>query len=114
MSEAAFERKCMKELGQLPNSFWFPKGDPGAILGNPDRVGCICGTLVSLEFKASEAEMLKKTKRRALQHYNIIRVKEAGGYAAFVYPEIWNIIYTQLKEIAWRSQNKPYTQTLKR
>jgi hypothetical protein len=99
MTEAAFEKKCMLKLASLPKSYWPPKGAAGAILGNADRVGCVNGRYVSLEFKRSFADALKKTKRSALQKYNADSVQFAGGFSAFVYPENWRIVYAAIKGI---------------
>jgi hypothetical protein len=100
MKESKFEQKCIAELKKLPNSYWPPKGAPGAILGNADRVGCVNGYYVSLEFKPSLAETRKKTKRSALQKHTIDCVRNAYGYANYVYPENWKAVFEYLKGLA--------------
>lgn len=98
-SEADFERDCVKILQSLPSSYWPPKGEPGATIGNADRVGCVNGIYVSLEFKKSLMDYLKRTPRTKLQAYNASMVKHSGGFAAFVYPENWPLVLKQIKEL---------------
>jgi len=100
MKESAFERKCVKLLQKLPNSYWPPKGAPGAILGSADRTGCVSGRYISLEFKKNFKEVIKKTKRSALQHYTIECVRKAGGVAMFIYPENWDVMHVFLKGLS--------------
>ena len=104
LKEAVFERAFMAKLKKLPNGFFPPKGAPGAILGNADRVGCLNGLYISLEFKRSAAELNKKTRRAALQKYTAELVDKAGGFSAFVYPENWEQIFAALERIA-RAKN---------
>lgn len=100
MKESSFEKKFMDKVSKLPNTYCPPKGDAGSTIGNADRVICINGKYVSLEFKKSMKETLKKTKRSKLQLYNSDRVHMAGGFAVFVYPENSLVVYNQLEELS--------------
>ena len=94
MLEAPFRKKVDVELKKLPNSHWFSIQQI-AIRGTPDKLGCLNGTFVALEYKRSG-----EAKRSALQKRNIRKINEAGGYGRFVYPENWAPILQELKGIA--------------
>lgn len=100
MKESAFEKKCIKQLKELPQSYWPPKGEPGSSRGVPDRIGCIRGRFIGLEFKKSLREALKTSPRHKLQRFTCDEIQEAGGYSAFVFPENWELVYAVLKGIA--------------
>jgi hypothetical protein len=97
--ESRFEKKCVEELRKLPNSFWPDKTPAGPIRGLHDRVGCINGHFISLEFKRS-----RSAARSALQKHNLNKIRDAGGHTYFVYPENWVEIFEQLKELAHGSK----------
>jgi hypothetical protein len=100
MKESSFEKKCIKELQNLPYSYWPPKGEPGSSRGVPDRIGCVRGKYVALEFKRSLKEVLAKSNGKAMQAYTVTQVQEAGGYGTFVCPETWPQIYQKIKELS--------------
>lgn len=58
-----------------------------SIRGIPDIIGCTNGTFFALEVKKNEAESLHTTGRIVLQKHNMDKIRRAGGYASFVYPE---------------------------
>ena len=57
MLESTFEKKCIKALRKLDNSYWPDKVDAPSIRGLPDRVGCVYGYYVAVEFKKNAKEM---------------------------------------------------------
>jgi hypothetical protein len=61
---------------------WFVNIQQVAIRGIPDRIGCINGKFFALELKVG-----KCAKRARLQIYIVNKIKSAGGFAEFVYPE---------------------------
>ena len=62
----------------------------------PDRIGCINGVMVALQFKRNETEAQKTKGRIILQRYILNEISEAGGYSAIVYPENWFLVYNEL------------------
>jgi hypothetical protein len=95
--ESTFERKFLTKLSQM-GAYVPPKNDPLSVRGLADRVLCLGGKYVALEFKRSLKDYLKKSPRTALQAYTVEEVRRAGGYAAFVYPENQEQILTEIKE----------------
>jgi hypothetical protein len=93
--EYRFETRCIEELRRLPKSYWPDKSPSAAVRGLADRAGCINGHYIALEFKRS-----KSAKRAELQNYNLIKIRQAKGFAFFVYPENWDEVYSKLKELA--------------
>ena len=57
---------------------------------------CVAGKFGALEVKRSAKEKTEGT----LQEYNINKIKDAGGYARFVYPENFEKIKTELIKLA--------------
>lgn len=99
--EKTFEKSCIDKLKELPNSYWMGKEAPSSMKGNADRLGVINGRFIALEIKRSIKDANKKTKTTVLQKYKLKRIREAGGYAEFVYPENWGSVYNFL----WRLAN---------
>lgn len=106
MLEAAFERKCVDELRRLPNSYWPDKADATSLRGLPDRVGCVNGNYVAVEFKNSRAEASKRTGRIVLQKKTLEEIELAGGYTAIAYPENWGLVFMEIEAIAYRGVRK--------
>ena len=100
MLESPFEKKCIKQLQKLPNSYWPPKSDSVMIRGIPDRVGCVNGVYCALEFKKSEADSRGKTGRIVLQRKTLADIEKAGGFQAIVYPENWDFVFMEIEHIA--------------
>lgn len=50
-------------------------------------MGCRNGKFFGLEVKRSEAEARKKTGRTVLQRHVLQKIRDAGGFAEFIYPE---------------------------
>jgi len=93
--ESRFEKRCIEQLKALPKSWWPDKAPSGAIVGLPDRTGCINGRFISLEFKRNRTAATAE-----LQKYNAIKIRHAGGRSFFVYPENWEEIFNKLKELS--------------
>jgi hypothetical protein len=101
IKESKFEKACINKLRKLPYSYWPPKGEPGSTRGMPDRLGCIRGRFCALEFKRSMRDAFASTNRKRLQEYTVNQVQEAGGFGSMVYPENWEMVFQQLKEMAY-------------
>ena len=84
--EAVFQRKLIKKLRQIPNSFWFVK-EAKSIRGLPDLIGVINGRPVYLECKRSISEAQHNTGRIVLQRKVLRDAERAGAYTSFIYPE---------------------------
>jgi len=85
-AETLFGIRVDKSLKKIKNC-WFCNIQQVAIRGIPDRIGVINGKFFALELKTS------KTARRAkLQIYIINKIRSAGGYAEFVYPENFDTV----------------------
>ena len=91
MSERIFREKCDKLLAKLPNSWW-ESIQQKAIRGTPDKIGCVNGHFVAIEFKAC-----KTAKVAPLQKRKRDLILLAGGRAYICYPENWDVIYEELK-----------------
>lgn len=100
--ESKFENKCIQELRKLPNSFWPEKVESKMIRGLNDRTGCVLGKYVALEFKMDQNCL--KDPRTKLQEYVLDLIEDSGGYAAFVYPENWPVIYNDIRKIAHKRE----------
>lgn len=102
--ESKFEKDCIKKLRSLPNSFWPPKEAIATIVGLPDRVGCVNGRYISIEFKRSEREYRTTQTKTNIQEYTRREIERAGGLGLFCWPEIWEKTYQTIKEIACPKQ----------
>lgn len=98
--ESAFEKKFIKELRKLPRSWWPDKVDSASIRGIPDRVGCVNGRTVALEFKKSFRAALAGSTSSNLQEYTLNQITAAGGFAVFCWPENAEAVYAKIKGIA--------------
>jgi len=95
IKESAFQRKLIKELRKIPNSYFFVK-EAAALRGIPDIIGCIKGTFVALECKRSEEGAQETTGRIVLQRKILEDIRKAGGYASFIYPENEKFVLQEL------------------
>lgn len=98
--ESVFEKRAIALLRALPNSFWPCKSPSGSIRGLPDRIGCVNGKYVALEFKRSISEAMKQCERLPLQLHTLHEINAAHGYATLCYPENWDIVYAHIKQMA--------------
>jgi hypothetical protein len=96
--EKKFEIKFIDRLRELPYTWWPEKTD-SLSRGLPDRIGCIRGQFVALEFKVDEREGAKKTGRIVLQRYRIEKIKKAFGIAFIIFPSNSEEIYNILKDL---------------
>lgn len=85
MLEKDFQKKVLKFLSSLPNS-WFIKTSERSLIGIPDIIGCIHGIFVALELKRS---VKTKSRSRTLQEATLKRILANGGVAGIVGPENW-------------------------
>ncbi len=88
--ETKFRRKIDPLLKKIPNSWWESISQK-SIIGTPDKLGCINGKFVALEFKATE-----KSPVGSIQELKLKRIIKAGGIGYLVYPENWDYIYKLL------------------
>lgn len=95
-AETKFKERIKPELEALPHSWWL-KTQMVSTLGIPDFIGCVGGRFIALELKRNAHE-----KARPLQLWVLDKVRQAGGYALVVSPEIWDSVYSSLTEIAIR------------
>lgn len=99
MLESTFEKKCVKELRELPYSYWPDKLEASSIRGIPDRIGCVCGMYIAIEFKKNKEEARKNTGRIVLQKKTLEEIKMAQGLAFIVYPENWDETFQKIQRI---------------
>ena len=92
--EKSFERRVVSKLEKWEGVLALPKSHPMGVKGILDRIFCVRGVLVSLEFKRS-----KSAKRDAMQKYYVKAINDAGGFAAFIYPENEEEVLASIKEI---------------
>lgn len=102
-AETRFKHKVKALLKPLPNSWWLLT-QMLALVGIPDIIGCVAGRFVALELKKSRKEAEKKHGRVRLQGHILMLIRNAGGYAEFVYPENWDEIHRDLSAIAMRGK----------
>lgn len=98
MLEKNFEKRAIQELRSWPNSWWPDKSHAGSVRGLPDRIGCVNGIIVALEFKKTKSEAAKKKGRAVLQRHILDEIERAGGYGAFVYPGNWELVKEEIKD----------------
>lgn len=92
MLERTFQTKVIRKLKTLPDC-WFFKTNELSIRGIPDIIGLINGKFFALEIKRSKGSPTK------LQIYTINLIKKAKGYAQICYPENFEKIFKELKEL---------------
>ena len=54
----------------------------------PDVIGVYKGRFFALEVKKDKHGVREKTGRIAMQRYVMDRIRNVGGFAEFIYPEI--------------------------
>lgn len=81
----------MRDLKTLPN-IWFYKSQEVAQHGILDLIICLNGFFIAIELKKDE-----KSKTTALQDYNVKKIRESGGIALVVWPEVWPDVLEKLR-----------------
>lgn len=97
--ETKFKEKVLPMLRKLPKS-WFIKTQMLSLVGVPDIIGCVNGRFVALELKKSRKEAEKAHGGAVLQRHLLAKIRRAGGFADFCYPENWGEIHEGLSRIA--------------
>ena len=94
MTEKEFQRKVIKYLKSLPNT-WFFKVWGGGFQrsGIPDLICCISGVFLAIELKGKDG------KPTALQKMNIIKINAAGGIGLILYPEKFKDFENLIEEV---------------
>jgi hypothetical protein len=100
MLESTFEKKCINELRKLPFSYWPDKTEASSVRGQPDRIGCVCGFYIAIEFKRTKGDANKKTGRIVLQRKILEEIALTGGYGFIAHPDNWDSIYNRIQVIA--------------
>jgi len=67
-----------------------------SIRGCADLYGCIRGKFFALEVKRDKAGANSKSGRTVLQRHKMNKIREAGGFACFIYPEVEDGVLTEL------------------
>ena len=91
--ETLFKEKVFKDLSTLEGS-WFFKSQEVAQRGIPDVIMCVKGTFVAIELKKDA-----HAKIDSLQTWTLRKIGSTGALALVAYPENWDEILTQIKEI---------------
>ena len=84
--EKNFKTRLLKRLNNIEHGYFFCK-EALALRGLPDIIGVYKGMFVGLECKKSESESRRSTGRTPLQNHILQKIKIAGGFAEFIYPE---------------------------
>lgn len=91
--ETRFRKRVDQKLKTIPNSY-FESIQQRAIRGSADKIGCINGRFVWIEFKKDE-----KTEPMELQKLKAKMVDKAGGLVFVVYPENWEQVFHKLMDL---------------
>lgn len=93
MKEKAFENQIKRYIESLGG--WWVKfhGNMYTRDGVPDLLCCIRGKFIAIEVKGSKGQPSK------LQLYEIEKIKKAGGFAGVYYPEDFEKLKKDLKEV---------------
>ena len=98
MLESTYQKKLKKKLDKIDGLYCFVK-EAGAIRGIPDIIGVYRGVFFALEVKKDKGGVGQKTGRVALQRYVMLMIKNAGGFAEFIYPEIEEQVLSALESV---------------
>lgn len=91
--ESRLRIRVNRDLKTLPNT-WFVKTQETSKRGIPDYILCVNGHFVGLELKSELG------KASPLQKWTLLQIAKAGGRAFISYPELWEKIFSIIKEIA--------------
>lgn len=91
--ETKFQNRVLKDLKSLPNT-WVLKTQERARRGIPDILSCVAGHFVAIELKASQEAIVSP-----LQRYEISNIEHSGGYAYIAFPENWDTVLKEIKQI---------------
>lgn len=83
LERSFYQNKIKPWLDSLDNC-WYFRLELG-VFGMPDIIGCYHGRFFALELKRSELELSKP--RTKLQGIILGRIRNAGGFGEFIYPE---------------------------
>lgn len=67
-------------------------------IGTPDRLGCLLGFHIALEYKTEEGSPSK------LQILKLARYKRAGGFTAIVTPTTFDFVLDELKHLYYNAK----------
>ena len=95
MLENKFKAKCLKQLRELPGTWWVIY-NATQVRGIPDVIGCVWGRFVALEFKRAGAK--KDKSRETLQKYVASKIAQTGGVAFDrVDPANWDAVFDDIE-----------------
>ena len=92
--ETVFRAKFSKRLALVPNSWW-ESIQQKTIVGSPDKMGCVNGFFVALEFKATAHSTVTK-----LQEHKLKLISAAGGLGVVVHPDNADNVFDMLMHLA--------------
>lgn len=92
-AETRFKQNIRPDLDALPQSWWV-KTQMLATAGIPDFLGVIKGKFIAIELKRD-----RYSHPSRLQIYVLDKIKKAGGKTYIAYPENFDTILAELKEI---------------
>jgi len=92
--ETTFRQWFDKRLDKIPNS-WFESISQKSIRATPDKLGCVKGNFVALEFKKDKNEQLMR-----LQEYKKLKIIGAEGIHFTPTPQNAEEVLTELNELA--------------
>jgi len=97
--ETVFRARCQEKLKKL-NGYYISIQQV-TIVGHPDKLACIWGRFVALEFKKTAKE-----KPTPMQIYNEKIIKKNGGLHFYVFPENWEEVYAELKKLSEEGEHE--------
>jgi hypothetical protein len=94
MTEKQLQRKVIKYLKSLPNTWFFKVWGGGyQRAGIPDLICCINGIFIAIELKGDNG------KPTELQKMNIKNINAAGGIGVILYPKGFKEFKKLVKEV---------------
>lgn len=96
--EGSFKKKVIRQLKKLDDC-WFRCIDSKSQKGIPDIIGCKRDLFFALELKASKTHAEKQRDGHELQKYIIKEISSLGSLAYVTYPENWDTVWKELKEL---------------
>lgn len=96
--ETLFAEKFDKWINEtFKDDVWCENIQQVCIVGTPDRLICIRGKFLAVEFKKSE-----KDQPTAMQTYKLNKITRAGGLSLLVYPENFHEAKMQITSLLCR------------
>ena len=103
--EKTVQKRLINKLKKIPGLYYFCK-EARSIVGIPDLIICYKGRFIAIEVKRCIWEIynkdlsMKTSGRHLRQLLEMDKIRAAGGYATFAYPENEEEVYKWLQDIA--------------